>query len=569
MALTMTILQTPAKDLTYKMYPVYNGLPFIVSTNNYQRVNFKYIADIIIGTTKVSTLKQNKDISTSNYGVFDIGRIAENFIKSESPTFTNTGFGSDSKAYQSYQVKFGAEYERFMNFQSIVASGAYSKLQFTTTGQQPDVRVNDMVIISNSNNTWYNGASKVIAVTTNSITIDKAFDTNATGTMTEAEQFYDNVSDSVDTKFISFLIPITRPTRINVGDTIVITQFTGAKYLGYDGEWLVTRTYNRLYNGLNYTAIATNCPVIADTPTNGGSIYAINKYVYTGITTSTIEYAFDGALQYADLKNWNPTAYTMATTTKGKFLTNAPITQYIRLDEDAKLTSFNTSIMGSTKIAKGVFKTYNSSDTLLATYSHTLIGTPLTTAMIIAGVGTKNLLTISSTALTSTVSYYTYELQTAQSLRVSEIRKYIIDRECFRYTQKRFKWKNRMGGWDYFTFNLRSDRTVEIERSNYRKALNTVTSNKYGYSVGNRGNTTYNVNAKDSEIVFSNWLSNDEATWLEELFTSPDVYLLDGTNELPIILNDTVLKIGEKENIGLISYSINYEYAFNKVIQRG
>jgi hypothetical protein len=568
MALTMTIVQTPARNLTYKMYPVYNGLPFVVSTNNFGRVNFKYIADITIGTTKVATLKQNKDISSTNYGVFDIGRIAENFIKSTSPTFTNAGFEADSKAYQSYQVKFGAEYERYMNFQSIVPAGGYAKLQFTIAGQSPDVRVGDNVMISNCSNSYYNGASRVIAVTTFSITISKLYDTNATGTIIEAEEFYDNVSDSFDTKYVSYLIPVTRPTRIKAGDTIVITQFGGAKYLAYNGEWLVTRTYNRLYNGLNYTAIATNCPVIAETPTNPGSIYAINKYVYTGITTSSIEYAFDGALQYADLKNWNPTAYSMSTTAKGKFLTNAPITQYIRLNEDAKLTCFNTSIMGSS-IAKGVFKTYNSSGTLLSTFIHLLTSTPASTyAMIVAGVGTKNLVSLFSNALPSTASYYTYELQNSTNVRVSEIRKYIIDRECFRYTQKRFKWKNRMGGWDYFTFNLRSDRTVEIERSNYRKALNTVTNNKYGYTVGNRGNTTYNVNAKDSEIVFSNWLTNDEATWLEELYTSPDVYILDGTNELPIILTDTSLKIGEKENQGLISYSINYEYAFNKVIQR-
>ena len=84
MALSLTILQTPSQSTTSKMYPVYNGLPFVVKSNNYNRNNFKFISDVFVGGTKVSQLKQNKDISSNNYGVFDIGRIVENFIKSKS-----------------------------------------------------------------------------------------------------------------------------------------------------------------------------------------------------------------------------------------------------------------------------------------------------------------------------------------------------------------------------------------------------------------------------------------------------------------------------------------------------
>ena len=105
MALTISILNTPSQALTYKMYPVYNGLPFTVSSNNVNRNNFKFIADIYVGGNKVAQLKQNKDISANNYGIFDIGRIVENFTTSVAPTFQTYGFAGDSKAYQSYQIK--------------------------------------------------------------------------------------------------------------------------------------------------------------------------------------------------------------------------------------------------------------------------------------------------------------------------------------------------------------------------------------------------------------------------------------------------------------------------------
>jgi hypothetical protein len=74
-------------------------------------------------------------------------------------------------------------------------------------------------------------------------------------------------------------------------------------------------------------------------------------------------------------------------------------------------------------------------------------------------------------------------------------------------------------------------------------------------------------------VLQSNWLTNDEAAWLEELWTSPEVYLLDGTfnsssAELPVTVTNENFVVGEKENRGLIAYTINIEYAYNKIIQR-
>ena len=565
----INILSSPASSYTIKMMPVYNGLYFTVDSNRKNRSNFKFTAEVFVGGTKVATLKQNKDISSNSYGIFDIGRIVENFTTATSPKFQTFGTVGDTKEYQSYQIKFGAEYDRVIKFANIFSSGGFSNLAFSSSEGLNDCRIGDRIfIVNNSVNPNLNGVSTIISANTLSLRINKPFYGAATGTIIEGEGFFDNVFVG---GYVGFAIPITRPTRINVGDTINIIQDPGATFKAYDGEWLCTKIFNQVIGGVTYQVITTNCPFLGNTPAQGGMVYSISKYNFTGITTSTLEYAWDAGLQYKDYPNWDPSNYAMNLTNKGKFLTNAPITQKIRLNEDAKLTSFNTSIVNSSTIRKGVFKTYNSSNSLLGTYSHNLNGSALSTAIINSGVGTKNLSNLSGSALNDNVKYYTYEYQNLTGGTVSEVRTFLIDRECFRYTQKRFKWKNRLGGWDFYTFNLRSNMTVEIERSNFRKFQNSFNSstNKYGYSIGDRGNTTYNVNARDSEIVYSKWLNNSEAIWLEELFTSPEAYIIDGSNELPIILTDTKLVIGEKENRGLISYSINYDYAYNKVIQRG
>jgi hypothetical protein len=423
MALSIYIQDTPAKALTYKMYPVYNGLPFVVSTNNFNRSNFKYIADVYVGGTKVTQLKQNKDISANNYGIFDIGRIVENFITSVSPTFQTFGFAGDNKAYQSYQIKFGAEYDRVMGFTNIFSNSGYSQLSFPSANGFNDCRIGDRVfVVNNSLTTSLNGPATVLSVSSTSIRINKPYYGAASGTIIEGEGFYDNVFASDGN--VGFAIPSSRPTRIQVGDTINIIQDTGATFLGYNGEWLCTRIYNQVISGINYQIIATNCPYLGNTPPQGGMIYSQNKYKYTGTTTSTLEYAFDAGLQYKDLSSWNPNNYAMNLINKGKFLTNAPKTQYIRLDEDAKLTSFNTSIIGSSTIKKGVFKTYNSAGSLVNTYSTNLAGSSVSIAVLNTGVVTKNLVNLNANALNG-IESYTFEYQNVTGGTISEVRKYI------------------------------------------------------------------------------------------------------------------------------------------------
>jgi hypothetical protein len=568
----ISILSTPATSLTYKMVPVYNGLPFVVNSTNNDRQNFKYVADVYVSNVKITTVKQNKDISNSSYGIFDIGRIVENYIITTRPIFLTQGFSGNLNEYKSYSIKFGVEFERYLSITSTSNDGGFTRVNFSTSHE---LRVNDYIVISNTKVTNYK--AKVTLVGSNYVKTNLAYvGTNETsGSAIECEGFYDNVV--VTGGYIGFTIPVSRPTRIKVGDRVVVIQDTvpiAPTQKGYDGEWLCTNIYNQVIGGLTYQVIATDCPYLGNTPVNGGAIYSISKYLFKELTTSTVEYAWDGGLQYKEILSYNPINYAMNTTDKGKFLTSSPRTLKIRRDESSILTSFNTSIMGSSTIKKGVFKTYNSAGTLQGTYSYNIGGTSLTTAIVNMGVGPVNLLSYQPSALPSTITYYTFELQDNSSVRVSEIFRYNIDSDCYRYTQKRLKWKNRLGGWDYFTFNLRSDKTVEIERNNFNKFRNSLqTGNKYGYKIGDRGQTTYNVKAFDKEVLQSNWLSGDEAAWLEELFTSPEVYLLDGTlnsssAELPVTVTNDNFVVGKKENVGLIAYTINIQHGYNKIIQR-
>jgi hypothetical protein len=146
-------------------------------------------------------------------------------------------------------------------------------------------------------------------------------------------------------------------------------------------------------------------------------------------------------------------------------------------------------------------------------------------------------------------------------VRVSEIRNMKIKENCSLYETVRMMWLNRAGGWDYFSFTKDNKKTVNIERSEFTKILD------YNYSVGDRGDTIYAQKGKENFLVNSDWITEDQAKWLEELFTSPEVYHLSGTNKLPIIITDTNYEVKTYLRNELFNIQINYRYSYNINLQ--
>jgi hypothetical protein len=122
-------------------------------------------------------------------------------------------------------------------------------------------------------------------------------------------------------------------------------------------------------------------------------------------------------------------------------------------------------------------------------------------------------------------------------------------------------WLNRAGGWDFFSFTKDSKKTVDIERSEFTKILD------WNYNVGDRGDTIFAQKAKENFTVNSNWITEGESIWLEELLTSPEVYHLSGTNKLPLVITDTNYEVKTYLRNQLFNLVINYRYSYNINLQ--
>ena len=119
----------------------------------------------------------------------------------------------------------------------------------------------------------------------------------------------------------------------------------------------------------------------------------------------------------------------------------------------------------------------------------------------------------------------------------SEYRYYEIDREePTPFGSIKFFWLNRMGGIDSFTAKRDVSRSVEVSQNTitrkkpWRRWIrdNSANSN-FDDSVGGNmyphSREVLNVNANSNYTVFSDPITFPEATWIEEIFTSSNVWI--------------------------------------------
>ena len=152
----------------------------------------------------------------------------------------------------------------------------------------------------------------------------------------------------------------------------------------------------------------------------------------------------------------------------------------------------------------------------------------------------------------------------------SETLTYTIDDACTKNDVLVFHWLNKYGGFDSFAFIRANTQKADITRANYKNPTGTISGSTYSYSAADNQNTVFDTRIKDKIEVLSDWLTDAESVWLEELVTSPEIYLDDATYGLVAV--NVVDKAYEKKKA--VSYKafnlkLTFEYSFIRNRQRG
>ena len=264
-----------------------------------------------------------------------------------------------------------------------------------------------------------------------------------------------------------------------------------------------------------------------------------------------------------------------------KLLTNAPLVQYANI-EDYGTSSilmkksisnvYSGTIDALTNPDDGVanieFNFYDESNSLIGTDSADINSATTGGAayanreiaknkLFFVGVFPANLRGWSTVFNTNIddISYYTYNINRLAenpivpipvNVKISD--DYRININCPNlkgYKAIRLTWLNQWGAWDYYTFTMKSSKTISTKKTTYQQlegTWNELYYNVEGFRGGKKG---FRVNATEKIKMNTDFVSEAESEWFEELMNSPEVYILDGyqTDVSNSLLNNYVTPV--------------------------
>lgn len=384
-------------------------------------------------------------------------------------------------------------------------------------------------------------------------------------------------------------LTFSTPHGLTAGDIITVNKRNKQINIGYDGTASVVSVPNPVFAVINKSWSGTNTP----NGTDGGTI----TNVFRLNATASTRYAFNGTRQYRErTRDFSEYVLGLTNSTNGsyqflsptgyvdrKFLTDYPSEykpiNYGPMNETHEYETVSLIVATPSGMTASIkVDLFNSSGVQQTSYSYNLPqGVTLKNLYrrLDVGVGTQNLANSFGINWSNpNYSYYTVTYLQG-GITASETLKYKLKSECSPYDAKdwvRVLWLNRQGGWDYFTFTRDVKKSVAITRSEYQKIPN------WDYNVGDRGKTIFATKAEETYQIQSNWITDAEARWLEELMTSPEVYIIGNDNEtyysnlsgaykLPIVVTQNSYEVKTTMRNQMFNFVLTYKMAYNLNLQ--
>ena len=264
-------------------------------------------------------------------------------------------------------------------------------------------------------------------------------------------------------------------------------------------------------------------------------------------TSTEIYTMFNGILQYDDNLDifnndygFSMTNYFFATlwpipSTKS-FLSTAPDIQYARLEDYGTIPFFNFI---STPIYEFKITYYwsggSSSETILWQNSNggtTSAGPLSNTRLGYFGAFPANLQNWSATfatAVTNGLTHYTVQAYTSGGFWISKyLTINILCPNLKGFEAVRLTWLNKWGTWDYYTFNMKSTRSITTNRTPYTQLGGTWNESTFKIAGYKGGKKNFRVNSTEKIKLNTDFVTEEEGVWFEQLINSNEVYVLEG-----------------------------------------
>ena len=287
--------------------------------------------------------------------------------------------------------------------------------------------------------------------------------------------------------------------------------------------------------------------------------------ITTDIKDSDIYQIFNGYIKHTDELNLvgNNFGYNLSnfnlSTVADSFLSNAPATQYANLEDYGTFPILDTNdelhyikliykdSTGSQIGTENIYKTYTNG-------AYTTYNGYIGMNILFFGCFPANLQG-SSTQFNNLVSAGTIqggsiEVQAFNDQLGGQISKeYTINLNCPTlkgYEPVRLTWLNQWGAWDYYTFTMKSTKTISTKGSTYKQLGGSWNKSTYKLDSFKGGKKAFRVNATEKIKMNTDFVSESDSEWFEDLINSPEVYIVKGYNqtELPTsALNQYIIPV--------------------------
>ena len=261
---------------------------------------------------------------------------------------------------------------------------------------------------------------------------------------------------------------------------------------------------------------------------------------------------FNGIIQYDEVVDvfvndygYDMTDYYLHSTADPRFsdrsfLTTAPTVQYARLEDYGTMSFFNwvtSDILYKVAAIKFVYYWADGTphvETVNQTWTaggQTTYTSNLRSHLTYSGAFPANLQNWSATfatAIANDMTHYTVEaLDTATDTMSKKYTINILCPEIKGYEGIRLTWLNKWGTWDYYTFNMKSTKSISTNRTTYTQMSGTWNEKSFKIAGYKGGKKNFRVNSTEKIKLNTDFVTEAEGVWFEQLINSPEVYVLD------------------------------------------
>jgi hypothetical protein len=139
-----------------------------------------------------------------------------------------------------------------------------------------------------------------------------------------------------------------------------------------------------------------------------------------------------------------------------------------------------------------------------------------------------------------------------------------VDNVCEpKYTPYKVTFVNRLGAYQDIYFFKKSLKSIDITDERFKR--NTVVNNSVSYGLNAGQEQRYNTNATQSITLNTGFINEDSNSTIEELFLSENVWIKYEGNTLPLIPKTKSLQYKTSLNDKLANYTVDFDFAFNKI----